>query len=106
MNREPDTVAALLAELALARGADRRLDSFLDEVETELSNLQEQEYRGREITCMIATAVEASLLVRHSTAAVADAFIASRLERLRNRSFGSLPRGVQTAPIIARSRIE
>ena len=31
---------------------------------------------------MIATAVEATLLVRHSTSAVADAFVASRLPSL------------------------
>jgi putative acyl-CoA dehydrogenase len=52
---------------------------------------------------MIATAVEAALLVRHSTNAVADAFVTSRLERMPNRAFGSLPRGTKTAAIIARS---
>jgi putative acyl-CoA dehydrogenase len=105
MNREPDTVAALLAELAEARGADRRLDAFLDELETELADLRDQEYRGREITAMIATAVEAALLVRHAPPAVADAFVASRLERMPNRAFGSLPRGVEAGAIIARSRL-
>jgi putative acyl-CoA dehydrogenase len=105
MNREPDAVAALLAELAQARGTDRQLDAFFDELETELSDLHDQEYRGRQITCMIATAVEAALLVRHSTTAVADAFVTSRLERMPNRAFGSLPRGAETAAIIARSRL-
>jgi putative acyl-CoA dehydrogenase len=105
LNREADTIAALLAELAEARGADRRLDAFLDELETELSDLRDQDYRGRQITSMIATAVEAALLVRHSTSAAADAFVASRLERLPNRAFGSLPRGVESAAIVARSRV-
>ena len=95
----------MLAELAEARGADRRLDAFLDELETELSDLRDQDYRGRQITSMIATAVEAALLVRHSTSAAADAFVASRLERLPNRAFGSLPRGVESAAIVARSRV-
>jgi len=105
LNREADTIAALLAELAEARGADRRLDAFLDELETELSDLRDQDYRGRQITSMIATAVEAALLVRYSTSAAADAFVASRLERLPNRAFGSLPRGVESAAIVARSRV-
>jgi putative acyl-CoA dehydrogenase len=78
---------------------------FFDEVKTELSDLQDQEYRGRQITCMTATAVEAALLVRRSTTAVAEAFVPSRLERMPNRAFGSLPRGAETAAIIARSRL-
>jgi putative acyl-CoA dehydrogenase len=105
MSREADSVAALLAELAEARGADRRLNAYLDELETELSDLRDQEYRGRQITVMIATAVEAALLVRYSAPAVADAFVTSRLERLPNRAFGSLPRHVESAAIIARSRL-
>lgn len=105
MTREPDTIAALLAELAEARGADRRLDAYLDELEMELSDLRDQEYRGRQITAMIATAVEAALLVRHAPPAVADAFVTSRLDRMPNRAFGSLPRHVESAAIIARSRL-
>jgi putative acyl-CoA dehydrogenase len=105
MTREPDSIAALLAELAEARGADRRLDAYLDELETELSDPRDQEYRGRQITAMIATAVEAALLVRYSARAVANAFLTSRLERMPNRAFGSLPRHVERAAIIARSRL-
>jgi putative acyl-CoA dehydrogenase len=106
LNREPDTLAALLAELAKARGVDHRLDAYLDELETELSDTHDWERRGRQITAMIATAVEAALLVRHSTSAVADAFVASRLPGLSNRAFGCLPRGADMAVVIARSRID
>jgi putative acyl-CoA dehydrogenase len=105
LNREPDTLAALIAELARARGVDHRLDAYLDELETELSDTDDWESRGRQITAMIATAVEAALLVRHSTAAVSDAFVASRLPGLPNRAFGSLPRGADMAVVIARSRL-
>lgn len=105
MNRQPETVAALLAELAQARGGDRRLDAFLDQLETELSDPHALDHRARLITCMIATAVEAALLVRHSTAEVADAFVTSRLEGLPNRAFGSLPRGLNTKAIVTRSRL-
>lgn len=94
LNREPETLAALIAELARARGIDHRLDAYLDELETELSDTHDWERRGRQITAMIATAVEAALLVRHSTTAVSDAFVASRLPGLSNRAFGSLPRAL------------
>ena len=106
LNREPDTLAALIAELAQARGVDHRLDAYLDELESELSDTHDWERRGRQITAMIATAVEAALLVRHSTTAIADAFIASRLPGLANRAFGSLPRGADMAVVIARSRLD
>ena len=106
LNREPDTLAALIAELARARGVDHRLDAYLDELETELSDTHDWERRGRQITAMIATAVEAALLVRHSTTAVADAFVASRLPGLSNRAFGSLPRGADMTVVIARSRLD
>jgi len=106
LNREPDTLAALIAELARARGVDHRLDAYLDELETELSDTHDWERQGRQITAMIATAVEAALLVRHSTTAVADAFVASRLPGLSNRAFGSLPRGADMTVVIARSRLD
>ena len=106
LNREPDTLAALIAELARARGVDHRLAAYLDELETELSDTHDWERRGRQITAMIATAVEAALLVRHSTTDVADAFVASRLPGLSNRAFGSLPRGADMTVVIARSRLD
>jgi len=103
LQREPDTVAALLAELALARGANRRLDLAIDTLEIELSDTHQQEHRARQIAAQIATVMEAALLVRCSTSAAADAFVASRLEGLPNRAFGSLPRGCDLASIVARS---
>jgi len=105
LRREPDCVAALLAELGEARGSDRRLDSYLDLVEGELCDFDGEEARGRQITIMIATAIEAALLVRHSSAEVADAYVSTRCEGLPNRAFGSLPRGANTWAIVERSRL-
>jgi putative acyl-CoA dehydrogenase len=105
MQREPDTVSALVAELALARGIDRRLDQAIDALETDLSDARDQEHRARHIAAQIATVTEASLLVRHAPSAVSVAFVASRLDGLANRAFGSLPRGIDTNAIVARSRL-
>ena len=106
MQREPDTVAALLAELQRARGTDHRLDTAIDALETDLSDAGDMELRARHVTASIATVLEAALLVRHSTHAVADAFIASRIEGLSNRAYGSLPRSANLAAIVARSRLQ
>ena len=103
---EPDSVAALLDELSLARGADHRLDTAIDALEVELSDVDAQEHRARHITAMIATVVEGALLVRHSAPAVADAYVASRLDGMPNRAFGSLPRGIDATAIVARAVVQ
>jgi putative acyl-CoA dehydrogenase len=51
----------------------------------------------------MALAIQAALLVQHAPAAVADAFCASRLEGNGHRQYGTLPRGVDCASIIARA---
>jgi putative acyl-CoA dehydrogenase len=51
----------------------------------------------------LAVALQASLLVRHAPAAVADAFCAGRLEGDRGRVYGTLPAGVDAGSIIERA---
>jgi putative acyl-CoA dehydrogenase len=48
----------------------------------------------------LALALQASLVVRFSPPAVADAFRASRLEGDWGRAFGTLPPGVDTDSVI------
>jgi putative acyl-CoA dehydrogenase len=50
----------------------------------------------------MALALQASLLVRHSPSAVADAFSASRLDGDSGREYGTLAPGADLAAIIAR----
>jgi len=51
----------------------------------------------------MAVILQASLLVRHSPAEVADAFCATRLAGDWGHTFGTLPTGVDTAAIIGRA---
>ena len=51
----------------------------------------------------MALALQASLLVRHAPAAVADAFCAARLGGDGGRAFGTLPRGADTRAIVDRA---
>jgi putative acyl-CoA dehydrogenase len=74
--REPAAVAAVQAELALAAGADPRLDAVLKE----LADLRVTgEAEARQVASRLALALQASLLVRYAPAPVADAFCATRL---------------------------
>jgi putative acyl-CoA dehydrogenase len=96
IGRSPESLAALLAEIELARGADRRLDAWMDRLRD--SAMDRAEPLARRLVEGLATALQASLLVRHSPAAVADAFCASRLDE-RGLAFGTLPAGLDLAAI-------
>ena len=50
----------------------------------------------------MALLLQASLLLRHAPAAVADAFCATRLGADGGRLFGVLPKGADVAGILAR----
>ncbi len=100
--REPASVPAVLAELRIARGADRRLDAWVAALEPELTHPAAAEERARRTVERLALALEASLLVRHAPAPVADAFCAGRLGD-GGLGFGTLPASVDPAPILARS---
>jgi putative acyl-CoA dehydrogenase len=103
--REPESVDALIAELAAARGADRAYDSFADALIDELGNVADDPYAARRLAQAIATAVQASLLIGHAPAFVADAFCATRLgsASFSGATFGTLPGSVDAGAIIARA---
>jgi len=104
MHRNPGSVETYVAEVKAGFGADRRLDQYVAQMERELSDLSDLEYRARGVVEKMALALQGSLLVRHGTPAVADAFCASRLAGVSSGlTFGNLPRGVDCAAIIARA---
>jgi putative acyl-CoA dehydrogenase len=105
VEREPDAVPVLLDEVRKARGADRRLDAFTDRLEAELGDQSNFENRGRAVVEMMVLALQGALLVQHSTAAVADAFCASRLEGNWGRAFGTLPANLNLREIVERARV-
>jgi putative acyl-CoA dehydrogenase len=101
LQRTPDAIESVHAELAAARGGDPRLDGFAGELDQVLA-AKPDETQARRLTEKLALAVEAALLVRHAPAAVADAFCASRLAGWSG-TFGTLPRGIDAAAIVARA---
>ena len=105
MQREPDTIDVFVDEVRQARGADSRLDAFADRVERRMRNVDDFEGSARRVIEMMAFALQASLLLRHSTPAMADAFCATRLDGDWGQSFGTLPRGLDTQAIVDRARI-
>jgi putative acyl-CoA dehydrogenase len=98
--REPLARDALLAELRLGRGVDKRLDAALDSAEAQIAAPEESQ--ARRLVESLALALQGSLLVRHSVPAVADAFCATRLARDHGYSFGTLP-AVDVSAILERT---
>ncbi|HEX8052687.1 MAG TPA: acyl-CoA dehydrogenase family protein [Thermoleophilaceae bacterium] len=102
MGRTPEAVHAFFDEVESAAGAEPRLDAYVRELKDELSDPSDIELRARRIVERMGVALQASLLVRHGDAAVADTFCASRLAGDRGRALGTLPGGVDFERIIER----
>ncbi|MFG2602199.1 DNA alkylation response protein [Streptomyces sp. NPDC048514] len=101
LHREPDSAEALFAELALARGADARLDAAVTGLEDQLA--ETDQVGARRLVERMALALQASLLIRHAPAPVADAFCASRLGGDWGHAFGTLPGGSALGAILERA---
>ena len=102
MAKTPEALEAFWAEVDLAGGADGRLDAFVQSTKAEFQDFATIEFRARRVVEHMALALQGSLLVRSSPAAVADAFCASRLGGDHGRSYGTLPPGVDVRTIIDR----
>ncbi|WP_433157388.1 acyl-CoA dehydrogenase family protein [Kribbella sp. CA-247076] len=101
--RRPESLEAWLTELATVQGADQRLDTAVNDVLQALADIDGAEAGARRLAARMALCLQASLLLRHSTPAVADAFVASRLAGDWGGVFGTLPRTTPFTPILNRS---
>ena len=101
--REPAAIPALLAELDAARGGHDLLDTAIDALKTELTDLENVELRARGITELMATVLQGALLVRHAPPAVADAYCVSRLGPRWTGAYGTLPSDMDFDAIISRA---
>jgi putative acyl-CoA dehydrogenase len=97
---------AFFAEIGQARGGHPELDRHALALATDLSNRQGKdalEYAARNLVDRMALALQASLLIRHAPAFVADAFCRSRLGADSQHNIGALPGGADVQAIIARA---
>lgn len=101
LTKDPATMEALLAELKATAGADRRQDDFIAGIQQLLPvkaaggrGESSVEYSARELTEKLALALQASLVMQHSSSPIAEAFIASRLAGHHGQAFGTLPSSV------------
>jgi putative acyl-CoA dehydrogenase len=101
LSREPETAAALFAELDTARGAYPALDRAIDKAKARLKTVTEP--HARVLVEELALALQGALLARHAPKAVADAFVATRLGDTPWRSYGAFDAEVDVRAIVNRS---
>jgi len=103
LRREPETLAALEAELAAARGGDPRLDARIEAL-LATARAEVPESAARRLCRELVVALQAALLLRHAPSFVADGFIASRLGG-GGDAFGVALEGVDARPIVERAAV-
>ncbi|WP_375483727.1 acyl-CoA dehydrogenase family protein [uncultured Mycobacterium sp.] len=106
MATRPECVDVLFDELAKTAGQDARLDAHVERLKPQLADYETIQYRARSIAEHISLALQGSLLVRHGHPAVAEAFVATRLDRQWGNAFGTLPTGLDLAPILERALVK
>jgi putative acyl-CoA dehydrogenase len=105
MGRSSGSVAAVTAEVELARGTDPRFDDAVKRLSAELGDAEQLPVRARRVAGLLALCLQGSLLLRFAPSDVADAFCATRLGGDWGAVLGTLPTGVATRRIVARARV-
>ncbi|GAA2882855.1 acyl-CoA dehydrogenase [Actinoplanes cyaneus] len=99
IQKAPESLEAFFTEV----GSAPRLAGAVRDLKIQFKDQDHLEVRARRLVERMALMLQASLLVRHAPAAVADAFCASRLDGDWGHTFGTLPPGTDTAAIVERA---
>lgn len=102
----PECVDVLFDELAGPASQDERLAGHVARVRSHLGDGDALEYRARKVAEDIALALQGGLLVRYGHPAVAEAFLATRLDGRHGGAYGTLPVGLDLAPILERALVK
>jgi putative acyl-CoA dehydrogenase len=100
LSREPDALAALLAEIE--RAHDPRLRQRCEAVRVLLAAPEELLPRARQLVEELSLCLSASLLQQHAPEEVADGYMAARIEA-RSLHYGCLPVGIDRGALLSRA---
>ncbi len=102
IGRTANTADVLRHELG--GSGEPRLNAFVEKLEKRMAGtIRNDEAQARVLVRDLVLALQCALLLKHSPAAVADAFCASRLSGENTGAFGTLPRGYDTRAIAERA---
>jgi len=102
--KEPLALEVLMRELRQNQSPDARLNKFVQDLETQLSQTTRDpnlEAQARNLAEALALALQANLMVRYSSPAMAEAFLLSRLNGEHGYTFGTLPASVDVGSILS-----
>ena len=105
MERSSESLAAVMAEIEPALGADPRLDAAVKRLQAELGNRDQLPLRARRIAGLLALCLQGALLSRHADSSVAGAFCSTRLEGDWSPVLGTLPPGSAVSALVERASI-
>jgi putative acyl-CoA dehydrogenase len=100
VERQPESLEAVFAEIDAAVGADARLDAAVAELRAELAEAADGA-NARRVVERLALCLAGALLLRAGSP-VADAFCLTRLAGEGRRAYGTLPRGIEAASVVER----
>jgi putative acyl-CoA dehydrogenase len=105
LEREPETAAAVLDEISLARRVHPALDSSLARLSTKLAKPAGLESEARRLVEDLALALTASIMLRKAPHYLSEAFCQTRLGSDRGAAFGTLPMGANCGVMIERAAL-
>jgi putative acyl-CoA dehydrogenase len=103
LQREPETARIVMDELAAAARGDTRLEAQQARTQAMLEEPGTLDRRARDLTESLALLAAGTILRAHAPAAVADAFIATRLSGAARHTYGQGLSGADTRAIVDRA---
>ncbi len=103
INTTPAAVELLQEQLKSAKGRYDAYDKHLKGLEHLLADPEEHAGRARQLVGYLALALQGSVVIRHASDQVAEAFCRGRLGKSRGLTFGALPKGTANKTIVERA---
>jgi putative acyl-CoA dehydrogenase len=103
MQREPEVVGVVMEELAEATAGDAHLTAAHARLESILHEPRAMDERARTLVEGLAQLAAGAIMRAHAPAAVADAFVATRLGMLSRQTYGVGLDWADTRGILARA---
>ncbi|WP_151173132.1 acyl-CoA dehydrogenase family protein [Pseudoalteromonas ruthenica] len=102
LNKEPDTLKALLRELEQAKGQYVQFDERLEQLQAQLGDKAAIEIHARQIMESLALLWQGATLLIYGDPLIADAFVRSRLAPQSHHQYGTLNENIDMQAIIKR----
>ena len=101
LSKSPETVDLLTDELAGGMGSNASFDAAVTQLATDLRRGEPDPFEARLLAERMAVLLQASLLIRHSSETIANAFVAARLGP-RSLTYGALTDRSAVAELLGR----